>query len=49
MTSLILLNARANDATIVFSFAMRAKNQNLGDRLKQQIASHAPPQMLSIA
>ena len=49
MINWVLLNARANDATLVLSFTMRIKQQDPSDRLKSPIALHAPLQMLSIA
>ena len=49
MINRVLLNARANDATRLLSFAMRTKLQYPSDRLKLPIDLHAPPQMLFIA
>ena len=49
MMNRVLLNGRANDATLVLSFKMRTKEQDPSDRLKSLIALHAPLQMLSIA
>ena len=49
MINPVLLIARANDATLVLSFAMRTKQQDPTDRLKSPIALNALPQLLSIA